>query len=62
MAELSYAKFRELTQQDPTFYAPGSQMAERLRNTTRKVGDLAFSTLPAASRVRCWICASSPTR
>lgn len=23
-------------------YAPGSQMAQRLRNTTRKVGDLAF--------------------
>ena len=42
-AELSYAKFRELTQQDPDIlYALGSQMAERLRNTTRKVGDLAF--------------------
>ena len=43
VAELSYAKFRELTQQDPDIlYALGSQMAERLRNTTRKVGDLAF--------------------
>ena len=60
VAELSYAKFRELTQQDPDIlYALGSQMAERLRNTTRKVGDRPFSTLPAASR--CWICASSPT-
>jgi CRP/FNR family cyclic AMP-dependent transcriptional regulator len=43
VAELSYVKFRELTQQDPEIlYALGSQMAERLRNTTRKVGDLAF--------------------
>lgn len=43
VAELSYAKFREVTQQDPEIlYALGSQMAERLRNTTRKVGDLAF--------------------
>ena len=43
VAKLSYAKFRELTQQDPDIlYALGSQMAERLRNTTRKVGDLAF--------------------
>jgi len=43
VAELSYAKFRELTQQDPDIlYALGRQMAERLRNTTRKVGDLAF--------------------
>jgi CRP/FNR family cyclic AMP-dependent transcriptional regulator len=43
VGELSYAKFRELTQQDPEIlYALGSQMADRLRNTTRKVGDLAF--------------------
>jgi len=43
VAEISYAKFRELTQQDPDIlFALGSQMAERLRNTTRKVGDLAF--------------------
>ena len=43
VAELSYAKFRELIQQDPEImFALGSQMAERLRNTTRKVGDLAF--------------------
>lgn len=43
VAEISYAKFRELTEQDPTMlYALGNQMADRLRNTTRKVGDLAF--------------------
>lgn len=43
VAELSYAKFRELTLQDPDIlFALSSQMAERLRNTTRKVGDLAF--------------------
>lgn len=43
VAEISYAKFRELTQQEPEIlYALGRQMADRLRNTTRKVGDLAF--------------------
>lgn len=43
VAEMSYVKFRELSQQDPEIlYALGSQMAERLRATTRKVGDLAF--------------------
>jgi CRP/FNR family cyclic AMP-dependent transcriptional regulator len=43
VAEISYSKFRELTQQEPDIlYALGSQMAQRLRNTTRKVGDLAF--------------------
>ena len=43
VAEISYSKFRELTQRDPELlYAVGRQMAERLRKTTRKVGDLAF--------------------
>ncbi|MFJ3487425.1 cAMP-activated global transcriptional regulator CRP [Pseudomonas sp. NPDC090202] len=43
VAEITYAKFRELSQNDPELmYAIGGQMAERLRNTTRKVGDLAF--------------------
>ncbi len=43
VAEVSYSKFRELTQRDPELlYAVGRQMAERLRKTTRKVGDLAF--------------------
>lgn len=43
VAELSYAKFREITQREPDIiYALGRQMAERLRNTTRKVSDLAF--------------------
>ncbi len=43
VAEISYAKFRELTQQEPEIlYALGRQMSERLRATTRKVGDLAF--------------------
>ncbi|KPX04820.1 Catabolite protein activator Crp, partial [Pseudomonas syringae pv. coryli] len=43
VAEISYDSFRELTRQEPEIlYALGSQMAERLRNTTRKVGDLAF--------------------
>lgn len=43
VAEISYSKFRELTQRDPELlYSVGRQMAERLRKTTRKVGDLAF--------------------
>ena len=43
VAEISYTKFREITQHDPKIlYFIGEQMASRLRNTTRKVGDLAF--------------------
>jgi CRP/FNR family cyclic AMP-dependent transcriptional regulator len=43
VAEISYAKFRELSQQDPDIlYVLSGQIAQRLRNTTRKVGDLAF--------------------
>ncbi len=50
VAEISYEKFIELAAKDPRMlYMLGSQMAERLRNTTRKVGDLAF--LDATGRV-----------
>lgn len=43
IAEISYSKFREISLLEPEIlYALGGQMAERLRNTTRKVGDLAF--------------------
>jgi len=43
IAELSYSKCRELAKQSPEILlAIGRQLAERLRNTTRKVGDLAF--------------------
>ncbi len=43
VAEISYAKFHELSEKHPDIlYAIGSQMAKRLRETTRKVGDLAF--------------------
>lgn len=43
VAEVSYGKFRQLSQAEPDLlHAVGRQMAERLRNTTRKVGDLAF--------------------
>ena len=43
VAEISYTKFRELSQQDPDIlYVLSGQIAQRLRNTTRKVGDLAF--------------------
>ncbi len=40
---MSYEKFRELTKKDPEMlYILGSQMANALRNTTLKVGNLAF--------------------
>ena len=43
VAEISYSKFHEISADHPEFlFALGKQMAKRLRNTTRKVGDLAF--------------------
>ena len=43
VAEISYAKFRELGERHPEMlFELGSQLASRLRMTTRKVGDLAF--------------------
>ena len=43
VAEISYTKFREISSHDSRIlYFIGEQMASRLRQTTRKVGDLAF--------------------
>jgi len=43
VAEISYTKFREIAQQDPkVLYFIGEQVVSRLRETTRKVCDLAF--------------------
>jgi len=43
VAEISYTKFREIAAENPRImYFIGEQMASRLRQTTRKVGDLAF--------------------
>jgi CRP/FNR family cyclic AMP-dependent transcriptional regulator len=43
VGEISYAKFNELSETKPEIMqAIGTQMARRLRQTTRKVGDLAF--------------------
>lgn len=43
VAEITYAKFRDLTDKHPEIlFELGGQMAERLRKTTQKVGDLAF--------------------
>ena len=43
VGEISYSKFQEISKEHPEFlYAIGVQMAKRLRDTTRKVGDLAF--------------------
>lgn len=43
VGEISYAKFITLGRQHPDFlFAISKQIAQRLRNTTRKVSDLAF--------------------
>ena len=43
VAEISYSKFKDVSARQPELmYELCSQMAERLRITTRKVGDLAF--------------------
>ena len=43
VAEISYSKFNEVSEKYPQIVlAIGGQMAQRLRQTTRKVGDLAF--------------------
>ena len=43
VAEISYSKFRQLYQDHPdVLFALASQMATRLRDTSRKVSDLAF--------------------
>lgn len=43
VAEINYAAFHDLSKAHPDFlYSVSKQMAQRLRDTTRKVGDLAF--------------------
>jgi len=43
LAEISYSRFRQLSETDPKIlFELSSQMALRLRKTSRKVGDLAF--------------------
>ena len=43
VAEISHARFREFTERHPeVLFELASQLATRLRTTTRKVGDLAF--------------------
>jgi CRP/FNR family cyclic AMP-dependent transcriptional regulator len=43
LAEISYARFRQMSDEDPEIlFQLASQMAARLRHTSRKVGDLAF--------------------
>lgn len=43
LAEISYTRYRQLAEQDSgMLFALASQMASRLRHTSRKVGDLAF--------------------
>ena len=50
VGEISYGKFVELSNQRPEFlFAVSKQIVQRLRDTTRKVGDLAF--LDATGRV-----------
>lgn len=43
LAEISYSRFRQLTEKDPgILFELASQMALRLRRTSQKVGNLAF--------------------
>ena len=43
LAEISYGRFRQLTEKDPgVLFELASQMALRLRKTSQKVGNLAF--------------------
>lgn len=43
LAEISYSRFRQLTEKDPEImFELASQMALRLRKTSQKVGNLAF--------------------
>ncbi len=43
LAEISYGRFRQVAHDDPEIlFALSTQMAARLRTTSRKVGDLAF--------------------
>lgn len=43
LAEITYGKFRQLAHEDPDLlFHLSSQLAARLKRTTRKVGDLAF--------------------
>jgi CRP/FNR family transcriptional regulator, cyclic AMP receptor protein len=43
LAEISYSRFRQVTEENPdVLFALAAQMATRLRDTSRKVGDLAF--------------------
>ncbi len=43
LAEISYSRFRQIAKTDPDILFPVvGQMADRLRRTSRKVGDLAF--------------------
>lgn len=43
LAEISYSRYRQLAEDDPgILFALAGQMAARLRNTSRKVSDLAF--------------------
>ncbi len=50
LAEISYARYRQLAEQDSgVLFSLASQMASRLRQTSRKVGDLAF--LDVAGRI-----------
>ncbi|HKK14527.1 MAG TPA: cAMP-activated global transcriptional regulator CRP [Gammaproteobacteria bacterium] len=43
LGEISYGRFRQITEENPdVLFALAAQMATRLRNTSRKVSDLAF--------------------
>jgi CRP/FNR family cyclic AMP-dependent transcriptional regulator len=60
IAQISYSKLRGLTELYPDLIiAMTSQIARRLRNTNRKLGDPAFM---AVLRGRCSTCATNRTQ
>ena len=62
VAELGYAKFVDLHKRGTgMLFQLTSQVVERLGNATKKVSDLAFSTLLDGWRAHCSISATSPT-
>ncbi len=62
VAEISYAKFRELSQQDSEIlYTLGSQMATACARPPARWATWPSSTSPDASPAPCWTCASNRT-
>ena len=63
VAEISYERFLQIRNQFPDIlFAVSRQLGARLRQTTRKLSDLAFVDVSDALPTPCWTCARNPTR